>query len=83
MPAVSFFSAVFGWTQLQDVLTSELKPKRLKYGAVVPVKIDGGDRLARRRSYFLRIVMRHKKPEDEVNNVYSPGQEIFIDYDII
>ena len=68
---------------LQDVLTSELKPKRLKYGAVVPVKIDRGDRLARRRSYFLRIVMRHKKPEDEVNIVYSPGQEIFIDYDVI
>ena len=38
---------------LEDVITSELKPKRLKYGAVVPVRIDGGDRLARRRSYFL------------------------------
>ena len=68
---------------LEDVITSELKPKRLKYGAVVPVRIDGGDRLARRRSYFLRIVMRHKKPEEEVNIVYYPGQEIFIDYDIV
>ena len=39
------------------------------------MKIDGGDRLARRRSYFLRIVMRHKKPVEEVNIFYSPGQE--------
>ncbi len=53
---------------LEDVITSELKPKRMKYGDVVPVRID-----ARRRSYFFRIVMRHKKPE----------QEIFIDYDIV
>ena len=69
---------------LKDVITSELKPKRMKYGAVVPGRIDGGDRLARRRSsYFLRIAMRHKKPEEEVNIVYSPGQEIFIDYNIV
>ena len=38
---------------LEDVITSELKPKRIKYGAVVPVRIDGGNALDRRRSYFL------------------------------
>ena len=57
---------------LEDVITSELKPKRIKYGAVVPVRIDGGNSIARRRSNFLRIVMRHKKLEEKVNIVYSP-----------
>ena len=57
---------------LENVITSELKPKRIKYGAVVPVRIDGGNSIARRRSYFLRIVMRHKKLEEKVNIVYSP-----------
>ena len=59
--------------ELEDVITSELKPKRIKYGAVVPVRIYGGNNsIARRRSYFLRIVMRHKKLEEKVNIVYSP-----------
>lgn len=69
--------------ELQDVITSEVKPKRLKYGAVVPLRIDQGNALARRRSFFLRIIMRYNKPEDEVNIVYEPGQEIFIDYDYV
>ena len=81
------FVSAFGFRlseDLEDVITSEWKPKRIKYGAVVPVRIDGGNSLGRRRSYFLRIVMRHnKKPEEEVNRVYSPGQEIFIDYAIV
>ena len=75
------FVSAFGFRlseDLEDVITSEWKPKRIKYGAVVPVRIDGGNSLGRRRSYFLRIVMRHnnnKKPaEKEVNIVYSPGQ---------
>ena len=66
-----------------DVYTSEKKPRRLKYGAVVPVRIDQGNSLACKRSFFLRIVMRHKKPEEEVNIMYLPGQEIFIDYDYV
>ena len=84
--AFGFVSALFRLSafgfrlseDLETVITSELKPKRIKYGTVVPVRIDGGNSLGRRRSYFLRIVMRHnnnKKPaEKEVNIVYSPGQ---------
>ena len=53
-------------------------------GQLYLVRIYGGNNsIARRRSYFLRIVMRHKKLEEEVNTVYSRGQEIFIDNVIV
>ena len=80
---VDSFQCEYQDEELEDLITSDLKPKRLKYGAVVPVRIDEGNALARRRSFFLRLVMRHYKPEEEVNIVFLPGQEIFIDYDFV
>ena len=50
---VDSFQCEYQDEELEDlVTTSDLKPKRLKYGAVVPARIDQGKALVRRRSFF-------------------------------
>ena len=39
--------------------------------------------MLRKRAYVYRVVMRHKKPEEEVNIAYFNDEEVFIDYDFL
>jgi len=55
----------------------------MKYGAVTRLSVSDGNSLIRKRSYFLRVVMRYDMPEQEVNLAYSHEEEIFIDYDFL
>ena len=64
-----------------DVITKDVIPPRLKYGAVTRVNSNDGNSICRKRYYFLRVVMRHEKIEEELNIGYSNNEEVFIDYD--
>jgi hypothetical protein len=66
-----------------DSITEDCIPSRLKYGTVIRLDSTEGNSIARKRSYVMRVVMRHRNPEDEVNIRYSNFEEVFIDYDFV
>ena len=61
-----------------DLITKDVSPSRLKYGAVTQINSNDGNSICRKRYYFLRVVMRHEKIEEEVNIGYSYNDEVFI-----
>jgi len=65
----------------EDVITKDVIPPRVRYGAVTRVNSTDGNSICRKRFYLLRVVMRHEKIEEEENIGYSNNEEVFIDYD--
>ena len=81
---VESFQCRYYDSDAEDVMTEEIVPPRLKYGTVMRVDSADGNSIARKqRSYVYRVVMRHKKPEEEVNIAYFNDEEVFIDYDFL
>jgi len=80
---VESFQCRYYDSDAEDVMTEEIVPPRLKYGTVMRVDSADGNSIVRKRSYVYRVVMRHKKPEEEVNIAYFNDEEVLIDYDFL